>query len=136
MWACCRWHVTGGLADFVSLPELLSDRMSVRDISVRVSVWACQDLLRLHLCVCTVHVNTASLLFVPLNETVEQFEVCACGVKKKEHFMPLIVSVIETYPIPIATEALNGYFLSSVFPSQRVKFDLISRHHKLFVTLS
>lgn len=46
MWACCCWYVTGSLADFVSPPELLLD------ISVRVSIWACWDLLLLHLCVC------------------------------------------------------------------------------------
>lgn len=41
MLKCCHWHVTGGLSDFVSLPELLLDSMPVRDISVRASVWAC-----------------------------------------------------------------------------------------------
>lgn len=51
MRACCLWHVTGGLADFVALPDLLSDTVSVRDISVRVRVWACQDLL-LRTCSC------------------------------------------------------------------------------------
>lgn len=47
-WACDWWP-----ADFVSLPELLLDTMSVRDISVRVSVWACQDLFAcvgVHVC--------------------------------------------------------------------------------------
>lgn len=37
--------MTAGLADFVSLPGLLWDNMSARDISVRVAVWACQHLL-------------------------------------------------------------------------------------------
>lgn len=29
IWACCYWYVTGGLADFVSPPELLLDTMPV-----------------------------------------------------------------------------------------------------------
>lgn len=30
MWACCCWHVTGSLTDFVSPPELLLDTVSVK----------------------------------------------------------------------------------------------------------
>lgn len=63
MQACCCWHVAGSFADFVSLPGLLLDTVSVRDINVRVSVWACQDLLMLHLWMC-MWTCMASHLFV------------------------------------------------------------------------
>lgn len=73
----CCWHVTGGLADFVSLPELLWDNMSVRDISVRVSVWACQHLL-VYVCV-WMWTSMASHLFEPALEdrswTVVEFQL-------------------------------------------------------------